>query len=106
MTPLIQDILTDMVDRLVAEFHPLKVYLFGSHAWGEPSADSDIDLMIVMEHLPESPTRMAQRAYHILPSRTVPVDILFRDIDSFKVWAAHPSTLEHLIERQGVVLYG
>jgi uncharacterized protein len=95
-----------MVDRIVAEFHPLKVYLFGSHAWGNPSPDSDIDLMVVMDSLPESPTRMAQRAYHVLPPRTLPVDILFRGIDSFKLWAAHPSTLEYLIERQGVVLYG
>ena len=106
MTPLIQNILTDMVDRLVAEFHPLKVYLFGSHAWGNPSADSDIDLMIVMEHLPESPTCMTRRAYDVLSSRKVPVDILFRGIDTFRLWASHPSTLEYLIERQGVVLYG
>ena len=27
--------------------NPEKVILFGSHAWGEPSADSDIDLYIV-----------------------------------------------------------
>lgn len=105
MTPLIQDILTDMVDRLVAEFHPLKVYLFGSHAWGEPSADSDIDLMIVMESFPESPICMTRRAYDVLSSRTVPVDILFDSIDYFTAMASHPSTLEYLIERQGVLLH-
>jgi hypothetical protein len=36
----------------------------------------------------------------------VPVDILFRGIDSFKERAAHPSTLEHQIEREGILVHG
>jgi predicted nucleotidyltransferase len=106
MTPVVQDIVKDMVDRIVAEFHPRRVYLFGSHAWGNPSTDSDIDLMIVVDNLPESPTRMAQRAGRLFPHRTVPADFLFCDGESFSTRAAHPSTLEHKIEREGVLLYG
>jgi predicted nucleotidyltransferase len=106
MLPEVQDIVKEMVARIVAEFHPRRVYLFGSCAWGTPSADSDIDLMVIMDDAPESPTRMARRAYRKLRPRTVPVDILFRGIDSFKARAAHPSTLEHQIEREGILLHG
>jgi uncharacterized protein len=35
--------------RAVAEqFDPDKIILFGSHAYGEPHADSDVDILVVM----------------------------------------------------------
>ena len=35
--------------REVAEkFQPEKIILFGSHAYGEPRADSDVDILVVM----------------------------------------------------------
>jgi predicted nucleotidyltransferase len=36
------------VDQVVEKFRPAKVILFGSHAYGKPDADSDVDLLIVM----------------------------------------------------------
>jgi predicted nucleotidyltransferase len=36
------------VDQVVAKFHPEKVILFGSHAYGRPNSDSDVDLLVVM----------------------------------------------------------
>ena len=35
-------------DRIVREFHPQKIILFGSYAYGAPSEDSDVDLLVVM----------------------------------------------------------
>src|SRR5690242_15511268 len=35
--------------RAVAErFHPEKIILFGSHAYGTPHADSDVDILVIM----------------------------------------------------------
>jgi len=34
--------------RVVQEFRPQKVILFGSYAYGRPTADSDVDLLVVM----------------------------------------------------------
>src|SRR6266481_5663415 len=35
--------------RQVAErFQPIKIILFGSHAYGTPHADSDVDILVVM----------------------------------------------------------
>src|SRR5271157_4894549 len=30
------------------QFHPDKIILFGSHAYGKPHADSDVDILVVM----------------------------------------------------------
>ena len=35
-------------DGIAAAFKPRKVILFGSYAYGKPTADSDVDLMVVM----------------------------------------------------------
>jgi len=37
-----------VVDQIVARWHPEKVILFGSHAYGTPTPDSDVDLLIIM----------------------------------------------------------
>lgn len=39
----------EVADKIVREFHPEKIILFGSFAWGKPNEDSDIDLFIVKE---------------------------------------------------------
>src|SRR5437588_7842580 len=38
-----------VVQQIVSRFHPEKVILFGSHAYGDPTEDSDVDLLVVME---------------------------------------------------------
>ena len=40
-------VISRMVEKLVAEYKPEKIILFGSYAWGNPDRDSDIDLFIV-----------------------------------------------------------
>jgi predicted nucleotidyltransferase len=52
--PGIQKIVRQIVDR----FHPQKVMLFGSYAYGQPTVDSDVDLLVVMETA-ENPMHMA-----------------------------------------------
>ena len=37
-----------MVRRIVRRFHPERIILFGSHARGTATADSDVDLLVVM----------------------------------------------------------
>ena len=47
-------------DRIVSDFHPDKVIVFGSHAYGTPGPFSDLDLLIVMP-FEGSPLQQAAR---------------------------------------------
>ena len=38
----------EFVDKVVAEFAPQRVILFGSHARGDATPDSDVDLLVIM----------------------------------------------------------
>ena len=38
----------DLSERIVREFQPERIILFGSSAYGQPPADSDVDLLVVL----------------------------------------------------------
>jgi hypothetical protein len=90
------------VRRVVETFHPEKVILFGSHAYGKPHQDSDVDLLVVM------PTRrgvnLADRIRWVLPA-PFPMDLLVRTPD----FVAHRLELGDWFMRdifeQGLVLH-
>jgi predicted nucleotidyltransferase len=46
---LTDDLIRAMVTRIAEHLHPEKVVVFGSYATGTPTADSDLDLLVVMD---------------------------------------------------------
>ena len=47
MENAVKKILSKIDEKLKTEYKPLKVILFGSYAYGNPTKDSDIDLLIL-----------------------------------------------------------
>ncbi len=78
MKTIPQGLLEEAVERLKAEFQPEEIYLFGSHAWGTPTEDSDVDLMVVLPQSDERPIRRDQRAQHCLGRLPISIDVLVR----------------------------
>jgi predicted nucleotidyltransferase len=58
-------ILVDVVSRLSKDYEPEQMILFGSYAYGEPTTDSDIDLLIIKETT-ESPLKRWTRVRKIV----------------------------------------
>jgi len=75
---LTQETLEEIPRRIAAALTPEQIILFGSHAWGSPSADSDVDLLVILADSDESPHRRAVRAHRALRGLAVPCDILVR----------------------------
>ncbi len=62
-------------NRITEEFQPEKIILFGSYAWGTPTADSDVDLFIIKDSTEKRIDR-ARKARSAIWGIGVPVDIL------------------------------
>jgi predicted nucleotidyltransferase len=42
-------IIKKITDTLVEKYHPVKIILFGSYAYGIVDEDSDLDLLIIID---------------------------------------------------------
>jgi predicted nucleotidyltransferase len=106
MKMLDDSLLQTATERLVAEFQPEQVWLFGSHAWGNPHEDSDVDLLVVVPHSDETPIRRSQRAHRCLRGLRMPKDVLVetrQEVDRVK---GLKTSLENTILSRGRRLYG
>lgn len=72
---LVEQKLKDITDKIVKEYQPEKIVLFGSWAWGEPKRESDIDLFIVKESK-ERRIERERRIQRLLLGSRIPVDVL------------------------------
>jgi predicted nucleotidyltransferase len=100
------NILDEMVRRLVAEFQPEKIILFGSYAWGEPDEDSDVDLFVIVPESDERPIQRMQRAHHCLGDLKVSTDVLVKTRAEADRYRHVRASLAHKVFGEGRVLYG
>lgn len=89
--------------QIVDLVHPQKVILFGSHAYGTPTADSDADLMVIVK-TGERPLRVAARIAAAI-DHPLPLDILVRTpTEIAHRLAARDSFITEVVSK-GTVLY-
>lgn len=69
-----KEITNKIVNRIIQKYCPEKIYLFGSFAWGKPTADSDIDLFIIKKTKNDRYSR--QLEVRKLIKGELPVDVL------------------------------
>jgi len=73
----IEEQLEEVKNRIVQDLNPERIILFGSYAYGTPSTDSDVDLLIIMKSS-ELPSRRVARVSRLLRPRPFPMDILVK----------------------------
>lgn len=91
-------------DAVAKQFRPHKIILFGSYAYGQPTEDSDVDLLVVMSRTRHRGERMSLRIRHAV-QRDFPMDLLVRtpaEISKRLRWG--DSFTEEVVER-GKVMY-
>ena len=92
------------VQRLVAEARPVKVILFGSHAAGKATEESDLDLLVVERDVPSKLKEMV-RLREAVGSIGLSVDILVCSEQELEDWGHLPGTVLYWAVKEGKVLY-
>ena len=64
-------------DRVAEEFRPRRIILFGSYAYGMPTEDSDVDLMVVFAGQASAADRSLE-IMQAVPHPGFPLDLLAR----------------------------
>lgn len=96
--------LKEVVKKIVSKFNPNKIILFGSYAYGMPTLDSDIDLLVVMD-TNEKPHKRAIGLRKLLKDLGVPKDIIVKTPDEFNRFKDIVGTIIYPAAHKGRVLY-
>jgi len=92
-----------MARRIGVEFGAHRVLLFGSHADGTPTDDSDVDLLVVMPFKGNRTDQSVAMRLKLKPS--FPVDLLVRTPEEIQKRIDMGDTFICDILKQGTVLY-
>ena len=95
--------ITQFTSRVVRIFHPQRIILFGSYAYGTPSPDSDVDLLIVMPVTGKSVLKSVEILNTLNPE--FPIDLLVRTPDDLDRRLALNDFFLQEIMGKGKVLY-
>jgi uncharacterized protein len=91
-------------EKIVKEINPEKVILFGSYAWGTPTDDSDVDLLIIQKSDEPRRTRQINLRRKLFGSG-VAMDFIIYTPDELDGRLRIRDVFVNKILRQGKVLY-
>ncbi len=97
-------LLDTAVQRIVDALQPEVVYLYGSHAYGQPGDDSDVDLLVVVSDSSLPAHRRAVPAYRALRGLFLPAEVKVVTRDEFEHRAQWLSSVERAVKQKGKVL--
>jgi len=96
----------EILKRIVNNFKPEKVILFGSYAYGSPSQNSDLDLLIVVKNSNLPRYMRAREIRKFLWGITdIPKDILVYTQEEIDEWKKVKEAFITKIVEKGKILY-
>jgi len=99
-----QKTIKKMVQRIVEDFRPEKIILFGSHARGDAGPDSDADLLVVMR-VRGSKRKKAIQIDLKLAGMGLPKDVIVVTPEEVERYRNIVGTVIYPAVREGKVLY-
>ena len=98
------ELLKEIVSRIVDAVHPERIVLFGSYAYGRPKDESDLDILVVMDsELPRY--KRSVSIYRALAGLLIPKDILVYTQEEIEEWSEVPQAFITTILKKGKVIY-
>jgi predicted nucleotidyltransferase len=91
-------------DEIARRFRPKKIILFGSYAYGKPTEDSDVDLLVIMDRTRYRGERVSLRMRQAVPAG-FPMDLIVRTPKAVSKRLAWGDSFLQEIVTLGKVLY-
>jgi len=97
-------VVKEITEKIVKEYQPEKIILFGSYAWGTPGPDSDLDFFVIKKTDVPSVKRLEQ-IDKLFPIRYTPMDFLVYTPEQVKRRVLGGDFFVRQIVNSGKVLY-
>ncbi len=94
-----------VVDDIVQFCRPYCVILFGSVARGDEGPDSDLDFLVILDHLEEARCVELMGKIRGAISAPVPTDVFVTDVHEFTQRKDIPNSMHYWPAREGEVVY-
>lgn len=104
MSPLNDDLVRDIVRRIVETAQPEKVILFGSQARGDAQPRSDFDLLVIKQS-DEPRYRRSVPLYVALADLPVEVEVMVYTPEEVEEWREVPQAFVTTAVREGTTIY-
>ena len=104
MIPGNDNLVRDIVRRIVQTTQPEKIILFGSRARGDARSDSDFDVLVIKDS-EEPGYRRDAPLYLALAGMNAPVDLMVYTPEEVREWSAVPQAFVTTAIREGKVVY-
>lgn len=91
-------------DNIASDFKPQRIVVFGSYAYGKPTADSDVDVMVVMPIPKNRRFRPSLEIRRRIPAG-FPVDILVRTPEEISRRLGWGDSFISDVMKRGKVMY-
>ncbi|WP_338826428.1 hypothetical protein MTBGP_13690 [Moorella thermoacetica] len=95
--------ITTIAKAIAQKFNPKQIILFGSFAYGKPTADSDVDILVVMDTT-SRPVLQAAKIYQEI-EHNIPLDIIVRTPEQVEKRLYSGDIFLQEIVTKGVKLY-
>jgi len=105
MQLITEELIREIKDRIVTTVHPDKIIIFGSYAYGTPTKDSDLDLLVIMPSN-EPMHRRVTRIRKLVRDINIPKDIIVYTPEEVEIWKDASAAFITSIMKKGKVIYG
>jgi predicted nucleotidyltransferase len=99
-----QEQIESVVQVIVEGYEPMKIILFGSYAYGHPTKDSDLDLLIIKDG-EASGIQRNRRVRNILKDFSIPIDVIVKSSKEFDMLKDVIGTVIYPANKYGKVVY-
>ena len=97
-------ICSEIISKVVSVAAPLKIILFGSQVTGQARDDSDIDILVIKDHV-ASKHRESVELWKALKSIPYPKDIIVATIEEYEFYRHQAGSIFRSANEEGIEIY-
>jgi uncharacterized protein len=100
-----QEIIQEVIRRLVKAYKPLEIYLYGKYAWGTPDEDDNLNLLVIIESSDKKVYQRGDLAFDVLLSLEIPKNVTIFTKQEFDTFCKDVTSSSYEIKNRGKKVY-